>query len=160
MLSEAGIMMSFENIAFGKFALSFLQEAQMSMHREHLIVYYSVELFIRAHAIAHRKSYPTSNERLDTFYGHFEAAIPLVAKFRKYSNDESLFVYSATHWFPPLINWPQEENSFSLLHRYPFKAPTELYRLCKALQFDEKQDCQGAENRSGKGHPLLTDRII
>ncbi len=104
MLFEAKIEVGPEDIAFGAVALAFREKAMVSMHREHLLVFYSVELLIRAHAAAHPRGSPLSDARLETFYKHFEAAIPVRNTFKAYTKDDSLFLYSAKHWLLPSID--------------------------------------------------------
>ncbi len=104
MLSEDKIEIGPEDIAFGSAAVAFAKRAMLSVHEEHLLVFYSVELLIRAHVTAHPRGSPMSRERLETFYRHFEAAIPLAEKFEKYTKDSSLFLYNAEHWLLPSID--------------------------------------------------------
>ncbi len=104
MLSEAAFAAMFDGISFGEAAISFLKKTKKSVHQEHLLVFYSVELLIRAYAAAYPGSSPISDERLETFYQHFEAAIPLPAKFERYTKEDTLFLYSARHWLLPAIN--------------------------------------------------------
>ncbi len=91
-------------VGFGAPAVAFMKRVMPSVHREHLLVFYSVELFKRAHAIARPRGGPISEERLETFYQHFEASIPLVDKFERYTKDISLFLYSAERWLLPVID--------------------------------------------------------
>ncbi len=104
MLYEADIAMEADGISFGSVSAKFGRAAMESVHQEHLLVFYSVELLIRAYATARPRSSPISDDKLETFYRHFEAAFPLAGKFEAYANDDSLFIYSATHWMLPLIN--------------------------------------------------------
>ncbi len=103
-LSEARAEVDSEDISFGAAAMTFKKRTATSVHQENLLVFYSVELLIRAHATAHPRGSPISDARLETFYKHFEAAIPLAAKFEKYAKDDSLFLYSARHWLLPSID--------------------------------------------------------
>ncbi len=104
MIAESGIVVGLSTIGFGEAAVSFLGLAMESMHPEHLLVFYSVELLIRAYAAAHPRSSPLSNEELEKFYRHFEDAIPLSSKFEEYTRDDSLFMYNAVHWLLPPID--------------------------------------------------------
>ncbi len=92
MLAEAGIVMELGTIGFGEAAASFLKAAMNSVHLEHLLVFYSVELLIQAYAAANPGHSPLSDERVEAFYKYFEASIPLIdRKFRSYTKDLKAF---------------------------------------------------------------------
>ncbi len=104
MLTEAKIAPEINSINFGTNAITFQRRAEESMHMEHLLVFYSVELFLKAHIALHPRDSPISDEQIEAFYKHFEAAIPLVDKFERYAKDDSLFKFSACRRMLPLIN--------------------------------------------------------
>ncbi len=104
MLEEAGIVMDFDAIEFGAPAMAFKRKALMSVHREHLLVFYLVELLIRANTTVNPKSFTLADQKVEALYKHFEAAIPLPAKFEKGTKDDTLFLYSARHWLLPAID--------------------------------------------------------
>ncbi len=104
MLAKSGIDIKFGDIGFGESAAAFQRKASRSLDREHLLVFYSVELFLKAYMTLHPKDSPIADEKVEEFYRHFEAAIPLTGKFSKYSRDDSLFKFSASHMALPQIN--------------------------------------------------------
>ncbi len=103
MIAEAGIPIGLNTIGFGEAAASFLKLAMKSMHREHLLVFCSVELLIRTYAAVRPGSPPLLDKELEAFYKHFEYAIPLITKFGKYTREDDIFTYSAVHWMLPSI---------------------------------------------------------
>ncbi len=103
MLSEAMINARPEAIAFGAVALAFLKGAMERMHLEQLFFFHSVELLMTAHAAVHSRGSPMTEERPETLYRHFEAAISLTTTFDMCTKDDSLLLYSAKHWLLPLI---------------------------------------------------------
>ncbi len=128
MLKEAGIIMEFDSISFGAAAMKFVGKAVTSVHREHLLVFYSVELLLRAHVAANPGGAPISDAKLETFYRHFEAATPLANKFKKYAEDDSLFVYSAKHWLLPSVDWCEPRPPiFGSLHSASAVSKSHLY---------------------------------
>ncbi len=104
MLKEARVEIEFDSIGFGASAAAFRRKAGMSMHREHLLVFYSVELFLKAYMELHPRDAPIADEKLELFYRHFEEAIPLSGKFEKYAKDDALFKFSASRKRLPFIN--------------------------------------------------------
>ncbi len=103
MLIEAGIEIEFNGIDFGASAAAFKRKAGASMHMEHLLVFYSVELFLKAYVYLHPNDSPLADEKIEVIYRHFEAAIPLIGKFERYTKDDGLFKFSASRRMPPLI---------------------------------------------------------
>ncbi len=63
----------------------------------------SVELFLKAYMALHPRDSPISDETIEEFYRHFEAAIPLVGRFGKYTREDVLFKFSASHRTLPSI---------------------------------------------------------
>ncbi len=104
MLAEAGIEIGFDSIEFGQTAIAFKKQAVASVHGEHLLVFYSVELFLRVYISLHPRDSPLADGNVEVFYRHFEAAIPLALKFERYTKDEGLFKFSASHKILPSIN--------------------------------------------------------
>ncbi len=74
------------------------------MHTEHLLVFYSVELFFKACMEIHQSDAPISDEKLELFYRHFEEATPPFDKFEKYAEGDALFKFSASRKRLPFIN--------------------------------------------------------
>ncbi len=103
MLLEASIAIELGSIDFGPSASAFQEEALMSLHAEHLLVFYSVELFLKAYMAAHPKDTPMSDEKIEQVYRHFEAAIPLTEAFEEYAKEDGLFKFSAARRVLPLI---------------------------------------------------------
>lgn len=89
MLTEAGISVDLEDVEFGDEAVNFFLRVANSMHREHLLVYYSAGLVSRLSA----PSDPTMNEamgeeKLDAICRYFENGMPLEDHFLEYSKDD------------------------------------------------------------------------
>ncbi len=104
MLTEAGIEMDFGSVDFGESAVMFYRQAIMSIHLEHLLAFYSVELFLKVYISLHPRDSPLSDAKVEAFYRHFEAAFPLTEKFGKYTKEGGLFKFSASHRLLPSIN--------------------------------------------------------
>ncbi len=101
MLTEAGIEIGFDSVDFGQKAVAFRKQAAASMHREHLLVFYSVEPFLRVYVSLHPRDSLLADGKVEAFYRHFEAALPLAGKFRKYTKDDGLFKFGASHKMLP-----------------------------------------------------------
>ncbi len=95
MLLEAGIRKELGCFDFGERALAFRKRVRQSVHREHLLVYYSVELYLKACEAVNSKDIRVSDAKLEEIYRHFEEKIPLMNTFDKYTKDDSYFNYSA-----------------------------------------------------------------
>ncbi len=104
LLLEANIAIELGSIDFGPSARAFQRRALMSIHAEHLLVFYSVELFLKAYMAAHPRDSPMSDEKIEQVYRHFEAAIPLTDTFEKYAKEDNLFKFSAARRVLPSIN--------------------------------------------------------
>ncbi len=92
MLLEVGIQMKLTDAEFGEKAMQFYERVAESVHAEHLLVFYSVGLLIRAYmAMDHKCSLPIADEELEKIYRHFERAIPLGAAFIEYAADDAHF---------------------------------------------------------------------
>ncbi len=105
MLIEAGIEKDLGCFDFGKKALDFWYKATASVHREHLLVHYAVELYPKAYGAVNPKNIPASDERLEMIYKHFEGQISFATVFEKYTKDDSYFNYSARHRSLPSMDW-------------------------------------------------------
>ncbi len=104
MLIEAGIEKELGCFEFGKKAMDFWHKATESVHRDHLLVYYAVELYLQAYAAVNPKSVPISDENLETIYKHFEGRISFENTFEKYTKDDSHFKYSARRQLIPSMD--------------------------------------------------------
>ncbi len=104
MLADAEIEIEFNSIDFGENAAAFEKKAEGSVHVEHLIVFYSVELFLKAYISLHPRDSPLADEKLESIYRHFEAAIPLIDRFVTYAKDDGAFKFSASRKMLPPIN--------------------------------------------------------
>ncbi len=104
MLAESGVEMSVGSVDFGESAIAFYNSVETVKHREHLLVFYSVELFLKAYASVHPRSSPISDEKVEEFYKHFERAISLTGKFEKYAANDNLFKCNAKHRTLPQVN--------------------------------------------------------
>ncbi len=74
-LAESGVDLC--AVDFGEKALAFQMRAAESVHQEHLLVWYSVELLKRAHEELFGREAPMSDEVLASCYELFEEKIPL-----------------------------------------------------------------------------------
>lgn len=95
MLVEAGIERALGCFDFGESAIAFWDMATKSVHCDHLLVYYAVELYLKAYEAVNPKDIPIPDEKLETLYRHFEAKIPFHHLFEKYTKDDSYFKYNA-----------------------------------------------------------------
>ncbi len=88
MLTEAGIEMGLEDAEFGDEALNFFAKVANSVHKEHLLVFYSAGLVAKL-AIERdpSKCNPWSEEWLDAVCRYFENGLPLEDQFIHYSKD-------------------------------------------------------------------------
>ncbi len=93
MLVESGINFELGGIEFGDKAAAFVREAMGGVHREHLLVSYSVRLLLQAWKVFHPRCPPITESGLETLYRHFESAIPLCIKFSTYSVSISHFEF-------------------------------------------------------------------
>ncbi len=102
-LAEACIKIEFGSIDFGANAAVFHKGAEMSMHMEHLMVLYSVELFLKVHVKVCPKDSPLAGEKLEILYRHSEAAIPLIEKLNRCAKDDGLFTFSTSRRMLPIV---------------------------------------------------------
>ncbi len=92
MLADAGIAVDFHNVEFGAAAEEFHAKAMASVHREHLLVFYSTGLLSKTLLDGYRKDGTAlEEEELEVLYGYFEENFPLGSKFLNYAGDASLF---------------------------------------------------------------------
>ncbi len=101
MLLEVGIQMKLTDAEFGEKAMQFYERVAESVHAEHLLVFYSVGLLIRAYMAMDRKfSLPVADGELERIYRHFEKAIPLEKAFVEYASEKSLINEAVQKLFP------------------------------------------------------------
>ncbi len=91
MLVEAGVEIELGEVDFGEKAVAFGGKTIESVHQEHLLVWYSARLLLKAHRTIYPTHRPISESALEILYKHFEDAIPLCGKFRQYSSSISHF---------------------------------------------------------------------
>lgn len=91
MLVEAGIDMELSDAVFGEKAIEFYEKTVDSIHREHLLVFYSTGLLLRALATYYKDSSLITRKELRVMYGYFEDNFPLCGKFRSYTKDDTFF---------------------------------------------------------------------
>ncbi len=84
-LADAGIELSLGDIEYGDPAKTFYRMAMRSMHKQHLLVFYSVGLILKAYSILHPSRAPLASNELEAFFQHFERNFPLVLVFRHYT---------------------------------------------------------------------------
>ncbi len=108
-LAESGVDLC--AVDFGEKALAFQMRAAESVHQEYLLAWYSVELLLKARKAIHPKSPPVTEKVLETFYEHFEGAIPLSAKFYRYSASISLFEPDVKRWLLPSLDFDSEKST-------------------------------------------------
>ncbi len=104
MLIEAGLQMDFYDAEFGERAMKFSEAAAKSIHEEHLLVFYSTGLLIKAYTAVNPKcSLPMDDSELDKICKHFEEAMPLDAVFVKYATDDGYFKSRIVEGFYPEV---------------------------------------------------------
>ncbi len=92
MLADVGIELSLSSVEFGDGATIFYERVLESVHREHLLAFYSVGLLLRAVTEGHCKGVGSPDEEEHgALYRYFEMNFPLGGKFLKYAGDEILF---------------------------------------------------------------------
>ncbi len=92
MCLELGIHGCLEKVGFGEEASAFFKKVFGTPHEEHLLVAYSVKLFLKA-IMARQPSYSASmpDQDQEVLYRYFESSFPLCQKFMKYANDGRFF---------------------------------------------------------------------
>ncbi len=105
MLADAQIKVEQDGVSSGAVAVIFQKEASRSVHREHLIVFYSVELYLKAYRTANPWSPSLSAKRLEELYEHFESEIPILDKFSRYAADQDFFAHCAKQKSLPPRSW-------------------------------------------------------
>ncbi len=79
MLVELGLAEGLGVVDFGPPAMAFMKKVSGSVHREHLLVCYLVELARKLHTVRHARGLPMSDEEARRFYEYFEGEMPLSA---------------------------------------------------------------------------------
>lgn len=94
-LTDAGIKMELADAKFGDEALDFFKKVLTSVHRAHLLVFYSAGLALKlsSELDLHMGS-SVGEERLDAICRYFEEGIPLEGRFLHYSRDSKRIKYS------------------------------------------------------------------
>ncbi len=101
MLLEVSTQMKLTDAEFGDEAMRFYQGVAKSVHAEHLLVFYSTGLLIKAYIAMNRKcSLPIADGELEKIYRHFEKAIPLERAFVEYASENSLINEAVQKLFP------------------------------------------------------------
>ncbi len=77
LFADSGIEPSLVRIDFGESAMIFKERVRGTRHQEHLFVWYSVHLLLKAQEAAHLESLAIALKDLETIYVHFEKAMPL-----------------------------------------------------------------------------------
>ncbi len=104
MLIEAGLQMSLYEAEFGERAMRFYESATKSIHKEHLLAFYSAGLLVKAYVTVHPKcSLPIADSELESIYEHFEEAMPLEAVFVNYAMDDGYFKSRVGEGFYPEV---------------------------------------------------------
>ncbi len=92
MCLEIGIQGCLDSVGFGERASEFFDKVIGTLHDEHLLVAYSVRLFLKAlMARQPRESATIPDQDQEVIYRHFENSFPLCGKFRKYAKDDRFF---------------------------------------------------------------------
>ncbi len=95
MLAEAGIEIGLGDAEFGEEAFSFLTRVANSVHREHLLVFYSAGLVVKlAKERDHSIDNASREEWLDAVCRYFESGLPLECQFFQYSKDSAFLNHS------------------------------------------------------------------
>ncbi len=101
MLLEVGIQINLTDAEFGEEAVRFYERVAESVHAEHLLVFYSVGLLIKAcMSIDRDRSLPMADSELEKIFRHFERAIPLGAAFIRYASSKDLAKEAVQKLFP------------------------------------------------------------
>lgn len=91
MLIEEGIHMGLGDIAFGERAMKFRERIIYSVHKEHLLVFYSTRLLLEAFSAYYNGRSVVTKKMLKEIYLYFEDNLPLSGKFSSYAKNDSLF---------------------------------------------------------------------
>ncbi len=91
MCTEVGAHASLDSADFGEAAKRFSDMVAGTLHEEHLLVAYSVRLFLKIFmARQHRDSAPMADEEMEVVYRHFEKSLPICDKFMNYAKSDSV----------------------------------------------------------------------
>ncbi len=95
MFAEAGIRLELSGTEFGDSARAFYRMADKSVHKEHLLVFYSVGLLLKVFKARHPGSDASATEEeIETMYRYFERNFPLGAKFVSSTKNDVIFKLS------------------------------------------------------------------
>ncbi len=107
MLVEVGLCIDLSEVEFGEKAMRFYDEVMDSLHRDHLLVFYSVGLLLSVLlARSSGSSAQLADDNLEVIYQYFENSLPLGGKFLKYAKDDTFFKCSLDGGRLSQINWP------------------------------------------------------
>lgn len=91
MLVEEGIQMGPNDFVFGEGAMEFHEKIIYSVHKEHLLVFYSTRLLLKAFSAYYKGKNVVTKKMLKEIYMYFEENLPLSGKFSSYTIDDSFF---------------------------------------------------------------------
>ncbi len=92
MLAEVEIEPNLLSVEYSDQARAFYGRILGSVHKDHLLVFYSVGLLLKTMKMAYRKDTPFPKKELEVLYNYFEENLPLRGKFLRYSRDDSFFI--------------------------------------------------------------------
>ncbi len=104
MLAEAGVNIELGEVDFGERAAAFGDRTMGSLHQEHLLVWYSARLLLKARKTIHPTCPQITEGVLEALYKHFEDAIPLRGKFYRYSASIAHFEPDVKLWLLPSLD--------------------------------------------------------
>ncbi len=88
MAMETGLEAELINVQFGEGAIAFRLKAEQSVHREHLLVLYSVRLLLKAYASLNPGAPLPAENAIEALYQYFEGVMPqTVERFDMYVKD-------------------------------------------------------------------------
>ncbi len=92
MLAEVGIRLGLMDVEYGDKAEAFYEKVMSSVHRDHLLVFYSVGLLLKTIMAGYPKDAPLPKRKvLEALYSYFEKNLPIRGKFLNYSKNDSFF---------------------------------------------------------------------
>ncbi len=87
-LAKAGLSMELDEATFGEKALAFKDKLFGTLHREHLLVFYSTGLLLKALRANYGSHVFMTTLEYEEVYRYFEGNLPLATKFRSYAKDD------------------------------------------------------------------------